>query len=682
LPLVVIPRHAAYQHLLHPRPDVAPRALVIGLLSARRQADPDPLGWIKLHLLNPYAITAAATVLLVVVPFVLLRLDRQRRTDSAKPSAKDRAIMLQRMRNKWIVGVLQPSLADTEHLDLGLHRYPDAVPNLEQPAERRYAPAAIPAGKTIGQIFDEVGGGLLILGGPGSGKTTLLLQLARALLDRAAADPREPIPIVANLSSWASRQQSLAVWLADEIAVHQYRLPAKAFNYWLSRNKIAILLDGLDEVDVRQRDACAAAINAFRREHGLTGLAVCCLTSEAAKLGARLQLEEAVELELPTDTQVDNFLHRVEDSGTPVADIRRAIAADGELRDLLRSPLMLHVVTRACQGAPGIVLQQPESAEVRLYRLWEEYLQSMFQRRPIRRGGQFSKSREQQVHWLEWLATTLRDRGETEFYLDRLTMEWLPSPTRKHWRLVEYLSQALSEYIRPVEGLHWSWRKLRSRLFIQMDTKGPMVAIGSMFISVGAGFLGIFAWIVFSPISIGGRSASFILSGIVLGLCCVGVVLLSLGWTTELQDARTTPNEGIRRSARNGLLVALPAAAVFGLVFGLADAHIFKLGNALIFGLIAGMITGLFIGLVFGFGACIAHYVVRALLAGSGAAPWRYGWFLDAMSSRQMVRRCAGSYMFAHQQLRNHLADRAAVSPSKGWDTQTTANKQPNSGGS
>ena len=633
------------------------------LLASGRQVSSDPLGWIRVHLLNAVAITAAATVLALFVPFILLMLSRKRRNDDgAKPSAEDRATVLTRVRNKWITGILQSSLPSTEHLDLSLRRRPDAVENREQPVGRQSAPVAVPAGKPILEIFDESGGGLLILGPPGAGKTTLLLQLASALLDRADANARKPIPIVANLSSWASRQESLATWLADEVAVHQYRVPAKDFSYWLSRNRVTVLLDGLDEVDEGKRDACAAAINDFRGEHGLTGLAVCCLSSEAGKLGARLQLEEAVELELPTDTQVDDYLHRVEDSGIPVADIRRAITADGELRELLRSPLMLHVVTRACQGIPGSVLQPSRSAEVRLHGLWDEYLQSMFERRPA--------GRDHEIRWLEWLAATLRDRGETEFYLDRLTMEWLPPRLRKRWRLAEYLSLALSEYIRPVEGLHWSWRKLKSRFLVGPGIKGVAATATSTISTSLVALLGLFTAAFADNISAGVRFASFALSGIILGLCCVAAVFLSLGWTTELRDARTTPNEGIRRSARNGIIVGLLATAAFGIIFGLADAYIFNLDNAPVFGLIAGIIAGLFTGLVFGLGAFLVHYLVRALLALSGAAPWQYKRFLDRMSDRQIVRQGLGSYMFAHQQLRNHLADRAATSTPRGHSVQ------------
>ena len=70
----------------------------------------------------------------------------------------------------------------------------------------------------IVKVFDKVGGGLLILGAPGAGKTTVLLQLCEQLLDRAERDLDQPMPVVANLDSWAGQRLPLDVWLVEELA--------------------------------------------------------------------------------------------------------------------------------------------------------------------------------------------------------------------------------------------------------------------------------------------------------------------------------------------------------------------------------------------------------------------------------------------------------------------------------
>jgi len=55
---------------------------------------------------------------------------------------------------------------------------------------------------TIGQVFDQCLGHLLILGEPGAGKTKSLLDLALELVERAEADPEQLIPVIVDLSDW------------------------------------------------------------------------------------------------------------------------------------------------------------------------------------------------------------------------------------------------------------------------------------------------------------------------------------------------------------------------------------------------------------------------------------------------------------------------------------------------
>ena len=76
------------------------------------------------------------------------------------------------------------------------------------------------------EVYDQHDGALLILGAPGGGKTTLLLELADALLDRAAEDETHPIPVVFPLSTWAAHPRPLDVWLVDELQA-RYDVPSE-----------------------------------------------------------------------------------------------------------------------------------------------------------------------------------------------------------------------------------------------------------------------------------------------------------------------------------------------------------------------------------------------------------------------------------------------------------------------
>jgi predicted NACHT family NTPase len=188
---------------------------------------------------------------------------------------------------------------------------------------------------TVHDVFEEAGGGLLILGAPGSGKTTALLELARDLLDRAELDSTEPIPIVFNLTSWADRRSDLEVWLADEL-VDSYQVPRGTGQSWVVNGQVLPLLDGLDEVAETYREKCVAAINAFRIEYGLVRLAICSRTQEYEALATKLRLEEAVELQPPTWEQVNAYLDHLEGIGTSIADVRVALDHDEALQELPR----------------------------------------------------------------------------------------------------------------------------------------------------------------------------------------------------------------------------------------------------------------------------------------------------------------------------------------------------------
>ena len=175
--------------------------------------------------------------------------------------------------------------------------------------EAQAAPARSRRGRRSRRCSTGFDGELLILGEPGAGKTTLLLELARALLDRAARDEALPMPVVFPLSTWAARRPPLAEWLVGEL-VERYDVPRAVAQAWVAEEQILPLLDGLDEVPAEHRAACVGAINAFRagRRAGLGSLAVCCRAAEYPALGTRLRLRGAVRLQPLTPGQVDAYL--------------------------------------------------------------------------------------------------------------------------------------------------------------------------------------------------------------------------------------------------------------------------------------------------------------------------------------------------------------------------------------
>ena len=376
---------------------------------------------------------AAATA-----PRGLWLLDQRRRHEHSEKHARaaDRAAMLSRVRDKWIDGVLTPSLSHTERLALGVVR---------NGRDDSHTP--------ILQLFLRTGGGLLILGGPGGGKTTLLLELADGLLERAESDPSQPVPVVASLASWAARRQPITDWLTAEIA-ERYRIPAAAARSWAGHDDLALLLDGLDEVPDRHRDACAEAINRFLDDRPLTRMAVCCRSDAARRLSVPLSLMQTLELRPAARSQVDAYLARLETTWTPLAELRSALAAD----ERLRVPMLLKAAALANRGRtpPARDKEDPDAQQSRLSRrprvpdwppeiaeifaprppwdtngthgahgaiidettIWQAYIARMLGPRVLAPASDYDEAAVR--HHLGWLAARLRDGDDPEFQLDRL----------------------------------------------------------------------------------------------------------------------------------------------------------------------------------------------------------------------------------------------------------------------
>jgi hypothetical protein len=349
------------------------------------------LHWVHGHVLTVLGVTAVATSLAAVGTVLqwwtgLLQWSTVRRAPvggrlAERPRAQDREVMLKRVRYHWVEGVLRRSLAQAVRLRLGLTYRRDAAAQLRDLAlhQAGQAPQTVPPDTTMSELFDRLGGALLILGAPGAGKTTLLLELLQDLLDAAELDSRQPIPVVVNLSSWAHRRRPLVEWLAEEL--HSgYDVPRRIATAWISNREILPLLDGLDEVTMEHREACAEAINTFRQgEHGLVRFAVCSRTGDYQALTTRLRVEQAIELQPPTDRQMDDYLA---DLGTSTQGIREALRADQDLVELLRSPLMLSVAALAYEDEPAAELPATGAPELRRARLFATYIDRMLHYRP------------------------------------------------------------------------------------------------------------------------------------------------------------------------------------------------------------------------------------------------------------------------------------------------------------
>lgn len=340
---------------------------------------------------------------------------------------RDQLILLEKVRQFWIEGVLEKSLYQTVLLDLGMEARPDLIAHpwntvIELPEQK---PQLLGSGKNIAEIFNEADRSLLILGEPGAGKTITLLDLARVLIEKAVKEPTQPIPVILNLSSWGERRLPFEVWVLEELNT-KYQIPKKLGQQWLADFDLLFLLDGLDEVSSEHQEACDQTINKFGRENGLSGIVVCSRVAEYTHLTTKLRMGGAVYLQPLTGEQVQSYFEQI---GGSLIGLRTTLEKDPALQELARTPLMLSVMGFAYQDMPESAFQENRTTlEARREHIFDTYIRRMF----ARDGNANALPKEKVVKWLSWLAARQKAHNQTVFLIENLQPSWLDN-SRQVW---------------------------------------------------------------------------------------------------------------------------------------------------------------------------------------------------------------------------------------------------------
>ena len=224
--------------------------------------------------------------------------------------------------------------------------------------------------------------------------------------------------------------------------------------------------------------------------------------------------------------------------------------------------------------------------------------------------------------------------------------------------------------IQPTEIIVWSWRSLMQSLIKVRQVRNTLL-VGLI---VGLSLV-LSSWVNARLSYLLSLGLSYLLSswlslGLGLGLSYWLLLGLFNGLSSDTLDERRriTPNQGIRRSARNSILVGLISGLVsfpivilcvvlsVWLISGLRGGLRVWLSVCLSLGLIVGLAGGLLAGLLNGGLACTQHGVLRWLLWRSGFIPRNYVRFLDFAAERILLRKVGGGYIFIHRLLLDYFA--------------------------
>ncbi|MCP4422047.1 MAG: hypothetical protein GY805_35995, partial [Chloroflexi bacterium] len=327
------------------------------------------------------------------------------------PSQRSRHVLMQKVRRFWVDGFLNPLREQKSFINLKLecvneaidHPWDDVL-NVGQPQDAA----------NIYQAFRNADRSLLILGAPGAGKTINLVELANYLLSMAGDDTNQPVPVILNLSGWASKQTEIGAWAVEEM-IAKYQIPRRMGRSWLADDRLLFLLDGLDEMPADCRPDCITAINEYRQTHGLADLVVCCrqeVYETAVSIhNVRLQLNGAVLIRPLTIAQIRQHAP---------PSLVEAIFEDETLLEIAQSPLNLNMMQTAFSGSNG---ESPKAKIFTRSTLFDQYVQRMFQRQQAK-GLDLVDSAELSAQ-LTWLAQQMRRHNQSIFLIEQLQPSWL-----------------------------------------------------------------------------------------------------------------------------------------------------------------------------------------------------------------------------------------------------------------
>ena len=469
------------------------------------------------------------------------------------------------------------------------------LPGLAAAREQRLQAGQV---SELHEVYGGLGSGrLVIAGGPGSGKSgaAVLLILAALRYRRSVAEgvrSEVPVPVMFTLYGWDPNAQRARDWLAERLR-QAYPLfaggqGAGAARGMLDGGRIAVILDGLDEIPEDLRPAVLRALS----QQATFRLVLLTRSGEMTKAAAQALLQGAAAIELQDigPAAAADYLTRIQLDPPPHGwhelTSRLRHEPGSPLAQALNNPLMLTLIrdTYRARDDVGELLSLRDaaghaaSAEDITGHLLDRVLPAAYTHQPGEPPPRYDLSTAERA--LGCIATRMNKDGTRD-------LQWWHVPAWAHAAPRVIATGLVAGIVAGIafgiafgiaeglaEGLFWG---------IAFGIAGAMVA-------------GTVAWAHAAPRVI----ATGIVAGIVAGLVAGIVAGIAFGIYTGLEFGFAT-----------GLVVGLVFGIVVGLVFGFMAGLVFGSGNMiprrvapvrwrqlfrrgpLVVGLLAVIVTGL-----------------------------------------------------------------------------------------
>ena len=307
---------------------------------------------------------------------------------------------------------------------------------------------------------------------------------------------------------------------------------------------------------------------------------------------------------------------------------------------------MLSIMAQAYQdiALSGLPLAETVEAQRR------QVLQRYFEQTLARRGGENRYTLQQTQRWLSWLASQMKQRSQTVFFLEQMQPDWLMSKRAEwHYILLDRLSGALLVGLIVAFGFGCAivgYGMLRGMPDSYLHGFGHnMLVVGLLGAVVGGLFGGFDERAAYRPANrlrwAGGIVLDWISGGLFLGLIArlvvgapgsamifalVGCAIGALAKRPTIRPRHINIVETLRWSwarTRRLMPTCITGGAIVGLLtgifVGMLDGLLGKVFSALAGSLIAGSLIGLLMSLVFG----ITHTELNELTVFPNQGIWR-----------------------------------------------------------
>ncbi len=555
-------------------------------------------------------------------------------------------------------------------------RFPP-LPGLRPVNEQRLQEGDI---RDLHAVYGGLGSGrLVIAGAPGSGKSGAAVLLVLAALEhrkQATEDERRqvPVPVLFTAQEWDPAGQRLQDWLAlqmqETYLLFRGKAGAENAAQLIAAGKIAVILDGLDEMP---EDARPVALQALSQQATFR-LVVLARTPEIASAASRrgvLEAAAAVELQSIAPADAADFLRRVQldpppDGWRTLID-RILSAPENPLAQALDNPLTLTLVRDTYLAGDDLreLLDFCDTAQPGLSgdRLAEDIADHLLDRvlpaayTPGPGEGAPAYDLHTAQHTLAKIAARMNQDGTRDLQWWRIP-EWAPGALPN--RLTSLFTPGRSK----LQSSRFGRWGLDSVLFGRWGESDAPKRIGKVrlrhafplrhLLSLLVVCVGVVVWV---------GVTRGVVAGVVAGLvvCVAGAVSGTVGGAIRDWDSTSSvsPLTSWRSDRTAGVVGGVLGGVLGGLLFGLGFGLLHGVGTGIAEGVAFGLLVGP-LG-VLSFSRAWASTFAFIWLARRWHTPVRLMRFLDDACQRSVLRTVGPVYQFRHARLQDRLADQASV---------------------